>query len=86
MRPIDADALLKKLEGTYRYFHVKFDIEEAPTIEAEPVKHGKWRLVECGTQCTSCTRVFDHHFEISQQVCSKLKRCPECGAIMDLEE
>lgn len=37
MRPIDADALLAKMKRTSRYFAVKFDIEEAPTIEAEPV-------------------------------------------------
>lgn len=37
MRLIDADALLEKMKRTSRYFQVKFDIEEAPTIEAEPV-------------------------------------------------
>ena len=37
MRLIDADALLEKMERTSRYFQVKFDIEEAPTIEAEHV-------------------------------------------------
>ena len=42
MRPIDADALLAKMIHTNRYFDIKFDIEEAPTIEAEPVKHGRW--------------------------------------------
>ena len=36
-RLIDADALLEKMKRTSRYFQVKFDIEEAPTIEAEPV-------------------------------------------------
>lgn len=37
MRLIDADALLEKMKRTSRYFQIKFDIEEAPTIEAEPV-------------------------------------------------
>lgn len=36
MRLIDADALLEKMKRTSRYFQIKFDIEEAPTIEAEP--------------------------------------------------
>ena len=36
-RLIDADALLEKMKRTSRYFQIKFDIEEAPTIEAEPV-------------------------------------------------
>lgn len=41
MRLIDADALLEKMKRTSRYFQVKFDIEEAPTIEAEPVVRSK---------------------------------------------
>ena len=41
MRLIDADALLERMKRTNRYFNVKFDIEEAPTIEAEPVRHGR---------------------------------------------
>lgn len=39
-RLIDADALLEQMKRTNRYFNVKFDIEEAPTIEADPVRHG----------------------------------------------
>ena len=37
MRVIDADALKEKLKSTYRYFHIKTDIDEAPTIDAVPV-------------------------------------------------
>lgn len=37
MRLIDADALLEKLEKTTRYFTVKFDIEDQPTVDAAPV-------------------------------------------------
>lgn len=32
MRLIDADALLKELRYTDRYFMVKYDIESAPTV------------------------------------------------------
>lgn len=32
MRLIDADALLEKMKKTDRYFNIKFDIEEAPTV------------------------------------------------------
>lgn len=39
-RPIDADALLENLKKTDRYFMLKFDIEEAPTLELQP--HDKW--------------------------------------------
>ena len=45
MRLIDADKFLEKMQRTYRYFAVKFDIEEAPTVDAVPVvrcKDCKW--------------------------------------------
>lgn len=32
-RPIDADKLLDKLKKTDRYFMIKFDVEEMPTVE-----------------------------------------------------
>ena len=32
MRLIDADALKKKMQGTDRYFQIKYDIDEAPTV------------------------------------------------------
>lgn len=41
MRLIDADALLERMKRTNRYFNVKFDIDEAPTVDAAPV-------VRCG--------------------------------------
>lgn len=37
MRLIDADAFIDKMKRTNRYFDVKFDIEEVPTIDAVPV-------------------------------------------------
>lgn len=40
MRLIDADDLLEKLMKSPRYFDLKFDIDNAPTI-AEPVVHCK---------------------------------------------
>ena len=69
MRLIDADALLEQMKRTNRYFNVKFDIEEAPTIEAEPVQHGRWEwfeewspstpespkeCIDCGWRCGRC--------------------------------
>ena len=37
MRLIDADAFIEKMKRTSRYFDVKFDIAEMPTIDAVPV-------------------------------------------------
>ena len=45
MRLIDVDAFLEKMKRTSRYFDVKFDIEEMPTIDAVPVvrcRECKW--------------------------------------------
>lgn len=41
MRLIDADALLKELELYSEYAAINI-VKEAPTIDAEPVRHGKW--------------------------------------------
>ena len=35
MRLIDANALKEKMKCTNRYFSIKFDIDEAPTIDPE---------------------------------------------------
>lgn len=49
MRLIDADALLEKMKKTDRYFNIKFDIEDAPTVDAiEVVKqmfNGEMKLM-----------------------------------------
>ena len=36
-RLIDANALLERMKKTNRYFDIKFDIEEAPTVDAVEV-------------------------------------------------
>ena len=36
-RLVDANALLEKMKKTSRYFDIKFDIEEAPTVDAAEV-------------------------------------------------
>ena len=62
---------------------IEMIIKDFPAADVEPVKHGEWVAVECGTFCTNCKRVFDHHFQIPHHVCKELIRCPDCGAIMD---
>ena len=48
MRLIDVDAFLEKMKRTSRYFDVKFDIEEMPTIDAVTVG-----------RCKDCIRRYD---------------------------
>lgn len=81
-RLIDATALEQDLlsKGFYPAI-VKRAIEIAPTIEAEPVRHGKLvykgRLLDCEYfNCSECET------ELSI-VGNKPNYCPNCGARMD---
>ena len=64
-------------------------IEDAPAVEAEPVRHGK--LLEGETfndqHCSVCGQVFrdDISFIIQpdETGCHMPKRCPECGCYWD---
>lgn len=98
MRLIDADELKAKVEAMVEHKIQESDydygrnqildyvadilIEDAPTIEAEPVKHGEWKYyhykdindVYVGVcECTVC----------KQREYSEHKYCPNCGAKMD---
>lgn len=56
---------------------MKFMIADAPTIDAEPVKHGKWIVTNDGVvKCSECKRKF---------ILLKENYCPNCGARMDAE-
>lgn len=89
MRMIDADALMRKFADYVRASNnsdfadaptwndaVSF-VDSAPTIEAEPVKHGRWKPYPIADNCWQCS------------VCGVLRityanYCPNCGAKMDL--
>lgn len=90
MRLIDADALPVCKEhcmdecgfGANFYVVHKTDIDAAPTITivSEPVKHGRWDLVDDYTgRCTNCKEENLMDWECED------KFCPNCGAKMDLE-
>lgn len=57
-------------------------ISKQPTIEAEPVRHGRWIN---DTFCSECKRFpVDVSVSISNQELTKyFSRCPHCGARMD---
>ena len=48
-------------------------IDYAPSIDAEPVRHGRW---EHGMRCSGCGQVDT----------TKPNYCPNCGAKMDAED
>lgn len=71
MRLIDADALKERLKKSSRYFDLKFDIDEAPTIDAVPVVrckdcvHGEW---EGENKMWACVRCADFDEEIDEEI------------------
>ena len=84
MRLIDADELMKHEHEIYvkevDYRHRCIDIlevVEAPTIEAEPRKHGRWRKTAYGyAKCSVCEELNTNDY---------FNYCPDCGAKMDEE-
>lgn len=83
-RLIDADELRElyneHIFDTYSDYNFVIDtLDYMPTIDAEPVRHGKWRFVNCATglrcQCSECLHWVDAGADKNY--------CPECGARMD---
>ena len=74
------------LQGTPRsdidILNVLERIEEAPTIEAEPVRHGEWKHVAgMNSKCSECGRYFPVKEFDSRPF--DINFCPNCGAKMD---
>ena len=106
MRLIDADALpfcpvnILHDGGIYKAVVVlSEDIGKAPTIEAEPVRHGRWVVDDLGhTFCSKCNERIpyihcysdepdtDYDEEWDEEWDEEMPEtlyCPNCGAKMD---
>ena len=62
------------------------DIKNAPTIEAEPVRHGRWEEIEdfdgdSHWRCSACG--CEWWFEVQGPSENGSNYCPNCGAKMD---
>ena len=82
-RLIDADLLLEQMKRRKDFIGRPSDpvclVEDAPTIEAEPVKHGRWELIdEQEPRRYGCSKCKSLSWEASNY-------CLYCGAKMDLE-
>lgn len=83
-RLIDAEALKERIITPRRNGKdlITELIDSMPTIDAEPVKHGKWIFESiCGhavMTCSECLKV-----QSGQTLC--FTYCPNCGARMDKE-
>jgi len=84
MRLISTKALMKRINcypGIIRDIVAK-ELRYVPTVDAEPVRHGRWirepncwyRCSECGSHYPSIANNIDYHY------------CPNCGAKMDEEK
>ena len=71
MRLIDADALPKYTGYALSADEIAKAVEDAPTIEAEPIKHGYW--ID-GAICSVCGELATGIEE---------RYCENCGARMD---
>lgn len=90
MRLIDADGLIEKAYWHGEHPDVEnlyaegveavdmCDIDEAPTIEAEPVRHGRWywKPIDERTSERTCS-------VCGQGGCDDFNYFPNCGAKMD---
>ena len=87
MRTIDADALRDEVDSTLNwntnneynmYSDVMDMIDDAPTIDVQPVKHGRWLVKFEGeiyefSECSECGNT---------ESC-ETPYCAQCGARMD---
>ena len=87
MRLIDADIMME-LVGRLPFRNnedIKNFIEVQPTVDAEPIRHGRWKKIcENNFKCSECcawyvTTVFEEEIK-------DFRYCPNCGAKMDLTD
>ena len=91
-RYIDADklhleAIPMDMGGLVFIEDVLERIYDMPTVDAEPVRHGRWvkhvmDIPEHPSRCSKCGWG-DHH--IRRQTVQEFRFCPNCGAKMDEE-
>lgn len=97
---ISRAALIKEIEnGKHPEFYDGQDIanwqmqciKNAPAVDAEPVRHGKWKKIKDSQmyddyycvyfeyECSNCGDVTNDRYELPNY-------CPHCGTKMDLED
>ena len=99
IRLIDANAVLKEMKETYctdcnnyngvccracEHMDDMDFIEDAPTIDAHPVKHGTWNRTDMFVKCSECgvELLDDAFFGIHVFDDGYMPFCPNCGAKM----
>lgn len=96
-RLIDADALKKVIYFETNHLGIDFHkskligiaIDNAPTIEAEPIRHGKLLRTEAYPHrlyCSECFMTLIPNEEICFEKNKFPKYCMWCGAKLDMED
>ena len=84
MRLIDADALMTELNDTkyawQTYDEVEGALRNIPTIEAEPVRHGRWDKRGQEIYCSECGEESGYTWAGASRYSDY---CLNCGAKMD---
>ena len=92
MRLIDADALLNRMQEDPLFdlverYGVSGVIEAEPTVDAVPVRHGKWIYGNdfhwYTASCNKCG--YQRRTDIKADGWNQWRYCPNCGARMDAE-
>ena len=101
MRLIDADKLIQELEKNKTLYIDEYeegrntgiswcieDVVDAPTVDAVPIKHGRWLYIEGymgdEAKCSECRRsICVNEPGNGLPNVGDLKYCPFCGAKMD---
>lgn len=90
MRLVDADALKPKMTvdvlGGHKRIWVCGVIDDAPTIDAQPVKRGEWERTDMFVKCSECgvELLDDAFFGIHVFDDGYMPYCPNCGAKMKM--
>lgn len=86
-RLIDADALPKYTGYALSANEVAMAVENAPTVDAEPVRHGHWmeNNGRYGWYCSQCKKENNYAYDYNENNVIELQDhyCPNCGAKMD---
>lgn len=95
MRQINADVAIEQIEDIHEqlgdYYTIEdviADIDTMPTVDAEPVKHGKWNKRTTIAYCRNGIFIdYDEYLCSECQRVTEIKEnyCSNCGAKMDLE-
>lgn len=91
-RYIDADKIVfytpRMSDGDGLFVEwMKEILSNAPTVDAKPVRHGKWIDMGDFEQCSVCTgtHLKEVHGYYGKMLWVKTPYCPNCGARMDAE-